>query len=141
MTLGALLPGMGQFYSGRPLGGLTVLALAGGAVAAGFLIEEVHVRCLNPVGPGASCPPDEVVARRTERRHVELGTCAAAAVGVIAAIESFVHLRDRRSDARSFPAGDPGRTATSGPVLEGPSISKSSGVGRLDLNLLGLRFR
>ncbi|HZD06058.1 MAG TPA: tetratricopeptide repeat protein, partial [Longimicrobiales bacterium] len=45
LTLGALLPGMGQFYSGRTLGGLTVLSLAAGSVAAALLIEDVHVKC------------------------------------------------------------------------------------------------
>ncbi len=46
LGLGLVIPGMGQFYSGRALGGFGVLALAGGAIATGFLIEEVQVKCV-----------------------------------------------------------------------------------------------
>jgi tetratricopeptide (TPR) repeat protein len=141
LALGALVPGMGQFYSGRPFGGFAVLAVAGSAVAAGFLFEDIYVRCLNPVEPGGTCPPDQVVSRRTDRPHLMLGVGVAAAVGVIGAIEAFVHLRGRRSSARSFPAEGSAQLAGSGPVLEGPSVSTSSGLGRIDLNVLRLRFR
>lgn len=140
LTLGALLPGMGQFYSGRTLGGFTVLAVAGSAIAAGFLFEDVHIRCLDPVEPGGRCPPDQVVSRRTERPHLMLGVGVAATVGVIGAIEAFVHLRGRRSGQRGSADGS-GRAAASGPVLEGLSISTSSGAGRIDVNVLSLRFR
>lgn len=141
LTLGTLLPGMGHFYSGRPLGGFMILAVAGGAISAGLLVEDVHIRCLNADEVGGSCPPGQVVSRRTERPHLELGLGLAAAVGVVGAIEAFVHLRGRRSGARSFPAGRSGPPAAPGLVVEGPYVSASSAADRIDLNVLRLRFR
>ncbi|MGD8289636.1 MAG: tetratricopeptide repeat protein, partial [Gemmatimonadota bacterium] len=46
LALGAM-PGMGQYYTGRPIAGTLVLAAAGGAIAAGFMVKKVTVRCLN----------------------------------------------------------------------------------------------
>ena len=141
LTLGVLFPGLGQFYSGRPLGGFMVLVAAGGAVATGFLLEEVNLRCLDPNEAGGSCPVDQVVSSRTERPYLMAGLGAAAVVGVLGALEAFVHLRRQRSRAPSFPAARPRRDAPSGPVLERPSVSTSPGVGRIDVNLLRLRFQ
>jgi hypothetical protein len=139
LALGMLVPGMGQFYSGRTLGGFAVLAAAGSALAAGFLFEEIHVRCLNPVEPGAACPPGEVVSTRTERPYLMLGVGAAAAAGVIGAVEAFIHLRGRRARAGSFPVGSSSSARGSGAILEGPSVT--TGFGQFDLNVLRLRFR
>ncbi len=56
LTLGTFLPGMGQFYSGRPVGGLTVLTLAGSAAA----VRARNARdraAAAPVFTTASCGP------------------------------------------------------------------------------------
>ncbi|MEX2466934.1 MAG: tetratricopeptide repeat protein [Gemmatimonadota bacterium] len=139
LALGTLLPGVGHFYAGRPVGGFTVLALVGGAVAAGFLIEDVNIRCLNPVEGGGTCPPDQVVSRETERPYMMAGLGAAAAVSVVGAVEAFFELRGRRARARALPSPSELETAEAGPVLEGPSLSTR--FDRVDLSLLRLRFR
>ena len=98
LALGLILPGMGHFYSGRPLGGLAVLALVGGGVAAALLIEEVNVRCLAPIEPGEDCPPGQIGSETKDNPYRSAGLGAAAAVTVISAIEAFVKARGRRSE-------------------------------------------
>ncbi len=128
LALGALVPGMGQFYSGRARGGLLVVALTAGTLAGGYFITEVNVRCQIPVEPGASCPPESVASKSNERPHMWSAVGVAAAVAVFGATEAFINARLRRRGQ--------------GPYAEritGPSITaRGSGV---DLNLLSLRFR
>lgn len=135
LGLGLLVPGMGQFYAGRTTGGLTVLGLATGAVLTGFLVTEVHIRCLDPVEAGQSCPADQIVSRRQERPHLVPAIGVAATVAVIGAVEALIEARGRNR-AR---AGVFGPTVSQGPRLSGPSL-EAQGT-RVDLNLLGLRFR
>ncbi len=133
LTLGILMPGLGHFYSGRPGSGVAVLALAGGAVAAGFLIKEVDIRCLTP--QQGACPPDQVVSRTTSRPYLTASLAAAAAVGLAGAIEAFVDARGRRGSGATFAqsAGDD----TDLVVLPGLDIHR----GKIGFGLLGLRFR
>jgi tetratricopeptide (TPR) repeat protein len=126
LTLGLILPGMGQFYTGRALGGMTVLALAGGAAAVGLLVEEVTVRCVGSVPSGSTCPPDRYIGETSTRPYLVYGLAAAGAVTVLGAIEAYVR-------ARGAGGGSPGNVRVSGPSLEalGP---------RLNLNLLRIGF-
>jgi hypothetical protein len=123
---------MGHFYADRPLGGLAVLGLASGAIAAGFLVEEVDVRCLSAVDDGQGCPDDQVVSRTSSRPHLTLAFATAAAIGVVGAIEAFFGARRIRAAAAAT-------EVPHGPSLEGPEVTTRS--GRVDLRLLGLRFR
>lgn len=93
LALGMLLPGGGQFYTGRPLGGVALLAAAGGAAAAAFLVSETDVRCLHAVEPGASCPPEQVIGRTTSHPYRTLGLIGVGAVALGGAIEAFLHAR------------------------------------------------
>ncbi|MBT8336672.1 MAG: tetratricopeptide repeat protein [Gemmatimonadetes bacterium] len=93
LALGMLLPGGGQFYTGRPLGGVALLALAGGAAAAGFLIEETDIRCLNAVEPGQACPPAQIIGRNTTRPYLTYGLAGAGALMLAGALEAFFHAR------------------------------------------------
>jgi tetratricopeptide (TPR) repeat protein len=127
VALGVLLPGMGHFYAGRPIGGLTVLTVAGSALAAGYFVKEVDVRCLTPVPSGQPCPQSDVVSRRTDRPYLALAVGTAAAAGVIGAIEAFFDARGRRSPSEA-----------QGPTLEGPAVSARA--GRVELSMLRLRF-
>jgi TM2 domain-containing membrane protein YozV len=116
-----VIPGMGQFYSGRPAAGLTVLTLASGAAATGFLHEEGRGRGL-----------------------FEQGLIAAGAITVIGAIEAYINTPAGSSigaggagasgadiDAHTEPA--PGTWVLHGPMLVG------GGPG-LGMRLLGLSF-
>jgi tetratricopeptide (TPR) repeat protein len=162
LTLGLLFPGMGQFYSGRALGGLTVLGLAGGAAAAGILIEEVTVQCVGSVPPGGTCPPDRYIGETAERPYLIYGLAAAGAIAFVGAVEAFVRVRAGRTrvaegsgrgpsgllgaagpdeellDLATTDAGNPlDRTSGSLRIL-GPTIQASG--SRLNLNLLRISF-
>ncbi len=97
LTLGILIPGMGQFYSGRALGGFTVLALAGGAAAAGFLIEKEETRCVGTPPQGGECPSDRIISEETTNPYLTQSLIAAGVVTVIGAVEAF--LKVRRGDS------------------------------------------
>jgi len=135
LALGIILPGMGQFYSGRALGGLTVLALAGGAAAAGYFVTDVNVKCLSDPGPDGSCPEGQVLGEETDRPYLVAGVGAAAAIGVIGAVEAFVKLRRLR-----------GGSAVSGAPsvrMGGARMSTLDVVasrGRVELRLVRLTF-
>ncbi len=133
LALGILIPGMGQFYSGRALGGFTVLSLAGGAVAAGLLIKKVDVQCLSEPGPGGTCPSGQVLKEVVHRPYRLAGFGTAAAIGVIGAIEAFVKLRGARNPGQASASIDVGRFRVGAPALV------ASG-GRIDLSLVRLEF-
>ena len=114
LALGMLLPGGGQFYTGRPLGGVAMLALAGGAAAAGLLIEETDIRCLNAVEPGQDCPPDQIIDRDTTRPYLTYGLAGAGALVLAGALEAFFHARGL-NDVEVASFGD--RTRLLGPSV------------------------
>ena len=133
---------MGQFYSDREVGGFTVLSLAGGALAAGFLIEEVEVECLVTIGAGQDCPAGQVFRENVDRPYLGPALGVAAGVALIGAIEAFVKARGRAAEGgplTSSSASGPTGVAEPGDVrLAWPSVTQR-GV-RVDLNVLRLTF-
>lgn len=129
-----VIPGMGQFYSGRALGGVSVLALAGGAVAAGFLIEEVTVRCLDQVPSGQDCPPNRIIDQATDKPYLAASLGVAAVVTVVGAVEAFIKAKRMRFGQSMESASlDLGSAR-----LVAPSVTAR---GRnLDLNLIRVSF-
>lgn len=93
LTLGMLMPGMGQVYSGRPKVGLTVLGLVGGAVTAGLLVREVSTQCLTNDTGLEGCPAGQVYFEKTDRPYLMPALGVAAAVTVVSAIEAFIKAR------------------------------------------------
>jgi hypothetical protein len=129
-----VVPGMGQYYTGRPLIGTVVLSLAAGAVAAGALYKEVTVHCLTP--SAGSCAPDQVIDETSKRPYLWAAIGAAGVITAAGAIEAFVRARRTRSevDAARQPVSE-----ARGLTFEGPSVSARR--GRVDLALLVMRFR
>ena len=107
LTLGMLLPGLGQFYTGRTELGLALLGLSGGAVAAGLFVTEVHVRCLVQVEPGRGCPAEHIVDRRTERPYLGPALGLTAGVLVFGAVEALVRARDGGGSSAVASSTDP----------------------------------
>jgi len=161
LSLGLLLPGMGQFYTGRALGGLTVLALAGGAAAAGFLVEEVTVECVGSVPPGGTCPPERLVGETSHRPYLVHGLAAAGVITVAGALEAFFRIRGAgagvtegatpRENSMGLEAGGPEPAATSEPGVANPDAGRPKGLrlwgpsleargSRLNFNLLRISF-
>jgi tetratricopeptide (TPR) repeat protein len=118
LVLGLLLPGMGQFYSGRPRAGLSVLGLAGGALVAGLLVRRVTVQCLDEVGAGGGCPPERVVGSSTQRPYLMPSIGVAAAVTVLGAVEALVR---RGREPTETPFSELPAPPSRSPSLEGMS--------------------
>jgi len=134
LGLGIVIPGMGQFYSGRALAGSGILALAGGAIAAGLLIEEVEVKCIGSVPSSGDCPPDRVISEETTNPYLMHGLVAAGVVAILGAVEAYF-----KAKAPEF--GDVGEIVALdlGPVwFKGPSLSAEG--PRLNLNLVRVTF-
>lgn len=134
LGLGIPLPGMGQFYSGRALGGMTVLALAGGALAAGFLIEEVTVRCVGSPPSGGECPADRVISKDTSSPYKMHGLIAAGVISVAGAVEAYIKAK-RGGD------GAPGEIVAvraGNARIAGPTFSANG--PRLNINLVKVTF-
>ena len=139
LALGVVFPGMGQYYSGRSLVGTVVLAAAGAAVATGVMFKEVKVVCVNPVPAGGDC--DQVHEETSSRPYLIPAVGAAVAVTLVGAIEAFVRARGRRADAVGGSAAASLQASSQSAALRitGPSIGARR--GRVDVSLLGLRFR
>ncbi|HLU25214.1 MAG TPA: hypothetical protein VKZ58_05865 [Longimicrobiales bacterium] len=129
----AIVPGLGQFYTGRPLLGTAFLAAAGGALAAGFLSEKVTVECL--ARTSGACPHGQIRDESVERPYLAAGIGAFAALAVIGAVEA--HAAARKANARFGLRGEadvPG----SGLRIAGPGIAPTStGV---EFHALRIRF-
>jgi tetratricopeptide (TPR) repeat protein len=85
---GLVVPGMGQFYTGRPGLGSLILAGAGGAAAAGFFYREVEVEC-RAVPVNGECPPGEVAGEEERRPYLAAGLGGAAALTVLGAVHAW----------------------------------------------------
>jgi hypothetical protein len=134
LALGIVLPGMGQFYSGRARDGLAVLGLAGGALAAGFLIEKVETRCVGTVSGGGECPPDRVISETTTKPYRTQSLIAAGIVTLAGAIEAFLHVRRTGSSDEASPfALEMGSSRVLGPRV-------SARGPRLNVSLLQVTF-
>jgi len=136
LFLGMLIPGMGQFYSGNASGGLAVLSLVGGAVAAGFLIKKVDVQCLSDPGPGGTCPQDQIVRENVSRPYLTISVEAGAAVALVGAVVAFMSAREQRS-AQAGNTADASTVARS--RLAPPTIRRHG--RRVDLSLIRVLVR
>jgi tetratricopeptide (TPR) repeat protein len=130
-----LIPGVGHFYTGRPGAGVLFLATAGGAAAAGLLLETKHVECL--VDPqGGPCPPAQIRGERSERPYMMVGIGVAAAATIIGAIDAARGARSRNAREPIIRFG--AVTAGAGASLLLPDVRTTD--SRLDVELLRLRF-
>lgn len=131
LTLGMLIPGLGHYYSGRPVRGTVVASLAMGALASGFLVQKRSVDCLEPVGDGEGCLPGAIADVERSRPYLTTGIAVAGGVALLGALDAYFGAREERR-ARSF-------TEARGPHVEGPSISSRGGV--TELSFLTIRMR
>lgn len=106
---GLLLPGMGQIATGRPLGGILLMAGTAGAAYWG-LQEQRTVRQEMAVDPFGNPYPIDVVT--VERPNLALGLGVAAAAAIVGATEAYLHARGSRSpqpSGRESNASQPSR--------------------------------
>lgn len=100
-VVGALVPGAGQFYTGRPLLGAAVTGVAVTALAAGALYRRTTVHCLDATA--SPCPSSQVASRETERPFMAPAIAVAMGLTVAAAVEAALHATrpSRHADART----------------------------------------
>ncbi|MFL5620018.1 MAG: tetratricopeptide repeat protein [Gemmatimonadaceae bacterium] len=114
LTLGIVIPGAGQMYTGRRVFGVLTLAAAGGALfyalKSGPVTKEFVVK--DPKDPFGN-PLPSYIDRRTETGHPNIvpGLAAFGAIAGATAIEAFVHARrvnarEQRFGARLVPLAD-----------------------------------
>jgi hypothetical protein len=115
------VPGLGQFYTGRPALGAVFLGAAGGALTWGLLSEHRRIECLERRTDNF-CPPEHVLSETRRRQHLTHGVGAAAAVAVLSAWEAYrsAHLMNGRS-----PDAERERGTSSRAVLALPAVSSS----------------
>jgi tetratricopeptide (TPR) repeat protein len=121
--VGALIPGGGQYYTGRTGFGALVTGVVGGAVAAGLLYERTIIRCRSPL-PSGECPQDAIAGTETERPLLAPALGVGAGLMLVSAIEAALHARGR-SAALSVPVGTDGRSSLDfapPPVVSGGAL-------------------
>jgi hypothetical protein len=134
LALGAV-PGMGHYFTRRPLPGTITLAAAAGAVAAGVFFKERTALCLDAVPPSGSCSQASIVDQIDETPYLWYGVGAAAAITIGGAIEAYLNAKRARAEADAIA----GQARAGGVSLAIPSVSTFG--DQVDLNLLRLRFR
>jgi tetratricopeptide (TPR) repeat protein len=129
---GALVPGGGQFYTGRPGLGAAITTLAGGALAAGMLYERTIIHCLDEqVGP---CPGDQIASRETDTPWLVPGIGIAAGLALVAALEATIYAsrHSQPRPSRPRPASLPGATGSMR-LVPGGGIQYDGSALRLEL--------
>src|SRR5690606_25598628 len=76
MIRGLVVPGLGQFYTRRPVLGAAFLGAGGAALALGVLSKKVTVECLSPP-TGDVCPDAHVRSEVTKRPYLVPGRAGA----------------------------------------------------------------
>jgi hypothetical protein len=122
-----LIPGAGHFYTGRPIAGTALLAVAGGAAAVGVLFQTKHVECLT-VPQNDVCPADQVRSERIERPYLVPAAGLAIAATILGALDAA------RGARRHNATGSRLGAATS----IGPGVQVRH--ARIDVSMLRLRF-
>ncbi len=133
---GLLIPGLGQFTTGRPRAGLVYLGIASGAVAVGISLKRLAVDCLSPPVAGV-CPPSQIAGEEEKRPYLMPALAVAVATGVFAAIDAYRGANKRNGQAaKSTRVGQEGHTR--GPSLALPSVNV--GLRRTQFELVRIRF-
>ena len=132
-----LLPGLGQFYTGRPLPGVLLASAFGGALAFGVLSESTTIECLGVVS-GDSCQGN-ALSTTVERPYLLPGVGMAVAVAVVGALDAARGARRANERANQVAvAGDGGPVQSDRPRLVMPAVlPRPDGVA---VEILRLRF-
>ena len=131
-----VIPGSGQFRTGRGWRGTLVLAGSVGAVAYAFLSKTVGNRCREAT-IGGECLSGQFTDIQTERPYLVAGLATAGALTVIGAVDALLGAREiNRERLRAAGADDAGGSRWD--LLPTSALSRFR-LG--DLRLLELRFR
>jgi len=105
LAAGLVIPGMGQFMTHKPVAGFLVMAAAGAAIWYGLQTQDVSTQ-ITKTGTDPFGNPYQYQTTETtsERQHLGVGLGAAGALGVMAAIEAFVHARSAQNQKQQASA-------------------------------------
>jgi hypothetical protein len=135
-----VMPGMGHFYTRRPLPGAVTLTAATLSVAAGVMIKDITVLCVDEVPPGAACPPDLIVDEITERPYLWVGVGLGAVITIAGAVEAYLSAKKARAaNEELFGPVTPDEPTEGGLEVGLPEVSSRG--GQLDFSLVRYRFR
>jgi tetratricopeptide (TPR) repeat protein len=128
----SVIPGFGQFYTGRPLRG--VLVLAGVAASAGMaIVQTTTTKQIDYVDPNNV--PAPYTQEYTERKYLVPGVAAAAGLTVIAAIEAVWYAK---RSSRGAAVLQPGRVTSTAERARSYGLSLTPTIDRH--SNAGLRF-
>lgn len=97
LAMGLVIPGAGQFYTGRPVRGLFSLAAAGGALAIGLQQSTKTITVQQTATDPFGNPYTYTTSRlKTERPNLVLGAVLAGGITIGGAIEAFVFAHSAR---------------------------------------------
>jgi hypothetical protein len=136
MMLGLVVPGLGEIYTGRGLRGILIFGASAGAVAFGYLTENIAVDC-RTIPVNNTCPPGDVLGERSERPYLAPAIGVAAGLALIGAIDAFIGARRANARLAAERSASPAQQEA-GLRLESPELTV--GPGTLGLNLLRIRF-
>jgi tetratricopeptide (TPR) repeat protein len=92
--LGAVLPGAGHYYTGRPIAGVLVTGIVAGAAATGYLYERTTIQC-RALSPSGDCPPDAIASQETERPFLVPALGVGVGLMLISAVEAALKANGR----------------------------------------------
>ena len=128
LAQGLIIPGLGQFTTRRPAGGLLVMAATAAAAwyaAQSETVSSTVIRsATDPFGNAYQYP---TTVSRTQHPHLVVGATAAAAVMVTSAIEAFTHARAQRSRAQLATASTTSRPSPVSTMVE--FTGRALGIG------------
>jgi tetratricopeptide (TPR) repeat protein len=120
---GLIAPGLGQFYTGRPLLGFAVTAAAAGGIAWALGQHRV-VETRTFTDPFGRVDTFEVTVRK--RPHLTAGLAAAGAVWLFGAVESALHAARARGDAPLLPSPERSTARSAARFRVDPTVSLAS---------------
>lgn len=140
LALGFLLPGVGHYYTDRPVAGTLFLGVTVGALGVGTLYETVEVSCLTLPRDG-TCPEGQVASRETDRPALVPGLAVAGATALVSAISAYRGARSTNEAAGRLQVtpADEDRVGFLGEIVVEPPAITASGR-RVVLELMRLRF-
>ena len=127
-----IVPGLGQFSTGRPAMGAVFLVGAAGVLGLGLMSSEETVQCLDRVTD--TCPPNRVASSSTTKPMLAVGVGGWLAVAVVSALEA--RSGATKANARAVALGEGGAL---GKVLVEVLPAAPLRLGR-ELVVLQLRF-
>jgi tetratricopeptide (TPR) repeat protein len=123
-TRGAIFPGLGQFYTGRPVFGAVVTAgVVGSTVWALHKEKSVEMHLF----PGPFGGTDTVFVNVENRPHLGVGLAVAGGLWALSALEASLHARNARGGIPlPLPLGGTNEGGTSGAAASGKRGSAAS---------------